>query len=178
MLGMVFTELVELVEEKFSPELADEIITEAGFSHGGAYTAVGYYDHEEIVKLVTLLSAKTGIPAGELITAFGKHLFESFTRTHARILADKHSIIDLLATLDNDIHVEVRKLYGEATLPTFAVLERSEHHIEVEYRSERQLEALVVGLIEGAADHFGHEKLSLSQQPIEPGVTRFKVEIA
>ncbi|MGB1091460.1 MAG: heme NO-binding domain-containing protein, partial [Oceanobacter sp.] len=96
MLGMIFTELVELVEDKFSPELADEILTEANFAHGGSYTSVGYYDHEEIVRLVTLLSEKTGVPAGDLIVEFGKHLFASFTQTHARILADKKTMLDLL----------------------------------------------------------------------------------
>ena len=41
MLGMVFTELVEMVENRFSPELADAVLQEAAPGHGGAYTAVG-----------------------------------------------------------------------------------------------------------------------------------------
>ena len=40
MLGFVVTEFIELVEDKFSPEMADAVITDAAPPHGGAYTAV------------------------------------------------------------------------------------------------------------------------------------------
>ena len=36
MLGLVFTEFVELVEDKFSPEIADAVIDEVAAPHGGA----------------------------------------------------------------------------------------------------------------------------------------------
>ena len=47
MLGLVFTEFVELVETKFSPETADAVLDEVAAPHGGAYTAVRYHPHEE-----------------------------------------------------------------------------------------------------------------------------------
>ena len=39
MLGMVFTELIEMVEEKFSPEIADQMVEAAEREGGGAYPA-------------------------------------------------------------------------------------------------------------------------------------------
>ena len=179
MLGMIFTELVEMVEDTFSPELADEILTAANLPNGGAYTAVGYYNAEEILSLVTLLSEKTGTPVPDLVQAFGRYLFNSFTRSHAQLLANKHSLFDLLATLDNDIHKEVLKLYSEATLPTFRVMSQSRDCMELEYRSKNHLEPLAIGLIEGAGNYFGHQQLIISQQP-DPGsndATVFRVQI-
>jgi len=41
MKGIVFTEFLEMVENKFSPELADRIIEGAEVPSGGVYTAVG-----------------------------------------------------------------------------------------------------------------------------------------
>ena len=45
MKGVIFTEFLEMVESHFSPEMADRIITAARLPSGGAYTAVGTYDH-------------------------------------------------------------------------------------------------------------------------------------
>ena len=55
MLGIVFTEFMEMVEERFSPEVLDRIMEQAAPANQGAYTAVGYYPHEEILALVVAL---------------------------------------------------------------------------------------------------------------------------
>jgi len=177
MLGMIFTEMVEMIEQTFSPELVDEILDEANLEHGGAYTAVGYYPFEEVVTLVTLLSEKTGTPVPDLIQAFGSYLFSSFTRTHAQLLTNKHSLFDLLDTLDGDIHKEVYKLYPDATLPKFHVVSKTDNELLMEYRSERNLQPLALGLIEGAANYFGHDSVQVSQQQLDDGATLFRVAL-
>ena len=60
MKGIVFAEFIELVEDKFGFEIADEIIEESNLPSGGSYTSVGTYDHREMLELVTHLSEKTG----------------------------------------------------------------------------------------------------------------------
>ena len=69
MKGIVLTEPLEIVESKFSPELADRIITEAALLFGGVYKAVETYPHTEMIALVTCLSVETGIDTAELLTA-------------------------------------------------------------------------------------------------------------
>jgi len=44
MKGIIFTEFLEMVEDRFSPEIADRIIEAADLPSGGAYTAIGTYD--------------------------------------------------------------------------------------------------------------------------------------
>ena len=43
MLGIVFTEFFDLVDEAFGEEILDDIIDMANLSNDGAYTAVGRY---------------------------------------------------------------------------------------------------------------------------------------
>src|SRR5687768_11906467 len=78
MKGIVFTEFLEMVEEKFSPEVADRIIEQADLQSGGIYTAVGTYDHKEMIELISHLSNETGISSAELVHSFGVHLFSRF----------------------------------------------------------------------------------------------------
>lgn len=155
MLGMVFTEFLDMVEERFSPATADRILTEAALPHGGAYTAVGYYPHEEMVTLVTLLSRHTQVPADDLVRAFGHHLLGRFACEYPAMFADAGCLFDFLATIDRQIHVQVRKLYPKAMLPRFTVLARSEDALHLRYESPRSMEALARGLIEGAIEHYG-----------------------
>lgn len=154
MLGMVFTEFLDMVEERFSPEVADAIIVDAELPHGGSYTAVGYYPHEEIVRLVGELSRRTNTPAAELVKAFGHHLIGRFRSRYPALFESSRSLFDFLAAVDGEIHREVHKLYPEARLPRLKVLARSADHLELAYLSPRSMEPLAEGLITGAMDHF------------------------
>ena len=62
MKGMVFTEFLEMVEDKFSADMVDDIIDDSAPPSGGAYTAVGTYDHNELVGMVVALSQRSGLP--------------------------------------------------------------------------------------------------------------------
>ena len=44
----------------------------------GIYTAVGTYDHQELVAMAITLSNETGLPVNALVEAFGNYLFGRF----------------------------------------------------------------------------------------------------
>jgi len=60
-----------------------------------------------------------------------------------------------VASIHTEIHVEVRKLYEQATLPTFTVLSRDDRELRLFYQSPRAMEQLAQGLLEQAAVHYG-----------------------
>lgn len=155
MLGMVVTEFCEMVETAFSPELLDRILMRAGLASGGAYTAVGQYPHEEMQRLVAELARETETPAPALLEAFGEYLFPRLVEQHPRAIEHCDSLLSLLDRLDATIHPAVRRLYPAAELPSFTTLVREKDRITLAYRSSRRLESLAVGLIRGAARHFG-----------------------
>ena len=66
MKGIVFTEFLDLVEEKFGLEMVDDIINSSDLLSGGAYTSIGTYDFAEMHQLITHLSANTDIPINDL----------------------------------------------------------------------------------------------------------------
>ncbi|MGB1354139.1 MAG: heme NO-binding domain-containing protein, partial [Glaciecola sp.] len=49
MLGIIFTNLVEMIETTISYEMADEILEEANLSSDGIFTSVGHYPLEDVV---------------------------------------------------------------------------------------------------------------------------------
>jgi hypothetical protein len=157
MKGVVFTEFLEMVEERFSEEVADQIIEACELPSGGSYTAVGTYDHGEMVQLVAALSAATGAPVPDLLRAFGRHLFHRFVGIYPQLFVGVRSAFDFLRGIETHIHTEVRKLYPDAELPRLECHEPAPDRMELVYRSSRPFADLAEGLIAGCAEHFGED---------------------
>ena len=73
MKGIIFTEFMELVEEKFGLDVLDQVLDLS--NDEGIYTAVGSYDHKDLVKLIVNLSKVSGVPPEQLQEVFGECVF-------------------------------------------------------------------------------------------------------
>lgn len=177
MLGVVFTTLIEMLEEKVSPEFADEVITDADLANDGAYTSVGYYPFSEMQKIVGVLVEKTGKPVEALLYDFGYYLFGRLSQAHGQVMSGRKDLLDALAVLDNDIHVQVRKLYPDADLPTFSVVSRTEKTMVLEYYSVRELAPLAEGLMDGAAEFFGQTISRVTTKTDKPHTYEFLITV-
>ncbi len=176
MKGIVFTELLEMVEQQFDYTLVDKLLTDSALSSGGAYTAVGTYDHQEINILVGELSRQTNIPVPDLFRAYGRYLFGRFTQVYKPLIEDVHSAFALMASIEQHIHVEVQKLYPEAELPHFDISEPSPGHMVMIYHSERKMSDFAHGLLEGCLAHFDETATILKTALNADGSTvRFEV---
>jgi len=155
MLGIVFVEFSQMVEQRFSPAVLDAAIDRAAPASGGAYTAVGSYPHAEMVALVSALSHETQLPVPALIRTFGEYMFDRLAARFPMYVQDLAHPFELFARLDGVIHKEVRMLYPEAELPKFVFTRLGEREADLVYSSPRHLADLAEGLIVGALSHFG-----------------------
>ncbi len=147
MKGIIFTEFLELVEEKFGFEMVDQIISQSNLKSGGVYTAVGTYEFSEMLQLLTHLSENTNISADDLLLVYAEHLFKVLVESYPQLVERYKDPMSLLASIENHIHVEVQKIYPEAQLPTFDLEERTDDKMVMVYKSERALYMLGKGLM-------------------------------
>jgi len=159
MKGVVFTEFLEMVSSMFGEDMADDIIDDSNLPSGGAYTQVGTYDHTEIVALVSALSVRTETPVPTLLKVYGKHLFGRFSALYPVFFETPQTAFDFLSGIENYIHVEVRKLYPDAELPTFDIARDGNNKLTMIYRSGRHFEDLAEGLIEGCLEYYKEDCL-------------------
>ena len=162
MKGVVFSEFVEMVESAYSPELADQIIEESKLASGGAYTAVGTYDHGELLAMGALLSDKTGEPVADLVRKFGMYLFARFVELYPSFFEGVETAFDFLERIEDHVHSEVRKLYHDAELPTFETHKPGPDVLIMVYRSQRPFADLASGLIHGCVEFYG-ESIDVQQ---------------
>lgn len=168
MKGIVFTELLEMLQASHSMEEVEELLAACELPSGGAYTTLGTYDLGELQSILGELSRRSGTAIPALVHAFGRHLFRAFLGRHPRFFADVTGTLDLLRRVEDEIHVEVRKLYPDAELPTFACSEPILGDFILEYRSPRGLADLAAGLIDASIEHFG-EALVVDRRDLSAG---------
>lgn len=168
MKGLVFTEFVEFVEKSHGLDVADRMINDSNVPSRGVYTAVGTYPHQEMVALLTTLVSISKTPAAALLQAFGRHLLTRFVAGYPDFFSQADSVFTFLQSVHGHIHVEVRKLYPDAELPSFAYEQPSPDVLKMTYSSARGLADLAEGLIRGAIDHYG-ETVSMTRADAVPG---------
>ena len=154
MKGIVFREFLEMVESTFGDEMSEKLVEDNDLASGGIYTAVGTYDHQELVAMAITLSKETGLPVDALVEAFGNYLFGRFLELFP-IFFNHETSFEFLDTIHDVVHVEVLKLYPEATLPDFtSKIEDDGKTLHFEYNSPRHFADLAVGLMKGAFDQW------------------------
>jgi hypothetical protein len=174
MKGVVFTEFLDMVEERFSPALADELLESCELPSGGVYTAVGTYSADEMTLLVEALSVRVGLPVAELLEAYGVYLFERFFALYPGFFDGPTDALSFVSTVDSVVHAEVDKLYSDAELPSFDIVRPGQDTLVMTYQSPRHLGDLAAGLLRGAVEHYG-EPVGIMREPLaaDGSVVRF-----
>jgi len=173
MRGMIFTELMELIEEKFGYDKLDDVIDAAGLDNDGAYTSTGSYPFEELVKIVVSLSEQTNIAVPDLLEAYGEYLFPKLIAAFPKF-GEANDILEFVESVEDYIHVQVRKLYPDAELPTFEVISFNSDELKFNYVSSKNIPQLAKGLIKGAATHF-QQAVDVSFEDTQDGKFLFTV---
>jgi hypothetical protein len=163
MKGLIFTEFMEMVEDKFGFEVSDKIISNANLPSNGIYTAVGTYDFDEMLSLIVNLHKETKIEVPVLVQTFGEYLFGRFVVLYAHFLDNKPTSFDFLDNLEEYIHAEVLKLYPDAQLPHIESSRPKEGQMLLVYHSVRKLSDLAMGLLKGCFAHY-NENISIERK--------------
>ena len=154
MKGIVFTEFLDLVEDKFGLEMVDKIIINTNLKSEGVYTSIGTYSFSEMLQLLQHLSKYTDISIDNLLLIYGEHFFSVIENSYPGLLATYKDPIEMLSSIENHIHVEVLKIYPDAELPTFLVEEKSEISLIMVYKSSRAMHHFGLGLMNKTFEHF------------------------
>jgi hypothetical protein len=166
MKGIVFTHFFEMVESEFGEEMVESLIDDAETSTNGVYITAGTYPAQDMVNLVSSLSKASKLPPPMLYRHYGNYLFKQLYSGYSffppEVLKSAFAFLD---SINDYIHVEVRKLYPDAELPHFATHHRDEHKMVLEYTSSRRMSDLAYGLIEGCLKQFG-ETANIELEPV------------
>ncbi len=176
MKGIVFTEFLELVEDKFGLEMVDTIIEQSNLPSNGVYTSIGTYDFSEMLSLLKHLSQHSGLSIDDLLLTYAEHFFSVLAGSYPGLIEKYKDPIELLSSIENHIHVEVQKIYPEAELPTFEIIEKSDQKLVMIYKSSRAMYSFGLGLMRKTFEYFD-TTASISYEKLAADGTEVKFSI-
>lgn len=135
MKGLLFTELLEMVEEDFGYSTANAMVLGANLSSGGVYTASRTYHRAEMSVLFEQLQGHTGLPFEQLSAAFGGHLCRRITQAYPQHKA-----------YVNRIFAMISKRSGT---PVFQYVSNGNGRLTVLYNPYAKAACLTDGLLKG-----------------------------
>lgn len=153
MKGIVFVELIRMAESVMGEESVDDILDKVDLESDGAFSAVGNYPCRELLQIVDAVGAELGASAETLHRHFGHWMFGRFANGYPVFFKGKNDGFDMLESIENEVHLEVRKLYPEVELPTFATERLEDGRFKMVYSSERPLHHFCHGLIEACLQY-------------------------
>lgn len=167
MKGVLFTELIELIEELMGLQFTNKVIEDARLENDGAFTAVGNYPYHELVKLLESLSSHAQNPKDAILKGYGECLFHRLSPKYSVELRRYPNTFSFLQRLHDILKLEIYKLNPEATLPEIKTHLLSPAALEIHYISDKSLSELVEGLIVGCISYF-KEPIELMRENLSP----------
>lgn len=178
MKGFIFTNFIDFVEKSNGLDMVDQMLEECDLASEGVYSAFNSYEFDELVTLLTYVSKKTDISPQILLETFGRFVFPYLIGKHSYIIEKYSNAIDLIAGIENHIHIEVKKLYEDAELPTFNVVEKKEDSLTIIYTSTRGLTYFAIGLMKETLQFFKVKgTIDMVENYNNDGSVKFHIEL-
>jgi len=154
MKGVIFTTLANMVEEHHGLALWQEILDRAEPPSAGIYVASATYSDKEMMSLVNTAAELLQLPVPALIKAYGEYLWAHFQLNYNNFIVAHDNLKDFLISVGSVIHIEVKKLQPDSSIPDFVYETDIENTLIMHYHSPRKLCHLAEGLIQGAAKYY------------------------
>lgn len=153
MKGVIFNLLEDVVTAAHGAQAWPDLVDAAGVD--GVYTSLGSYPDAEILALVDTAAAIQGLSPASVLRWFGRGAMPLLALRFPELFVRHHTARSFIATANDIIHPEVRKLYAGARCPHFHFTDADDGRLLIGYQSPRRMCALVEGFVAGASDHFG-----------------------
>jgi Haem-NO-binding len=174
MKGVVFVELLRMAESFLGEDAVDQVLDQTNLESNGAFSAVGNYPCRELLVLVDAFGERLNAPPEMLQVKFGHWMFDQFAKGYPEFFEGKEDAFEMLEAIEGEVHVEVRKLYPEVELPSFATDRLLPSKLRMVYESDRPLMHFCLGLIEACIAHF--EEQADIQMTEQSGSGKFRAE--
>lgn len=175
MKGLLFTQLLEMVEQEYGYDLVDTLLLTTDLPSGGIYTPAGTYSPLEMNRLLTNLTQCINITRVNLLQNYGRFMFRMFVVNYRHFIHSAPDAFSFLASVDA-IHCEVKKLYPEAELPSISTIQPDQQTLQLLYHSPHKLADVAYGLIEGTLAHY-QEKATIVQRVLNDDASRVEFTI-
>lgn len=160
MKGIIFNLVEEFVVAEGGERAWDRLLDLADLD--GGYSSLGDYADEELFALVSAYAETHDLTPADTTRAIGRQALLGLAERYPQFFTPHAHTWEMLLTLNDVIHPEVRKLHTASRPPDFVFTSTDPDDFVMGYSSARHLCFLAEGMIAGAAEHYG-ERVAVSQ---------------
>ncbi|NML94076.1 heme NO-binding domain-containing protein [Novosphingobium olei] len=153
MKGVIFNLLEEAIVAEHGVAAWVDIMDLAGAR--GTYSSLGSYPDEELYAIVDHAAAGLALPVPDVLRWFGQGAIPRLAERYPTLFANHRGSRSFITSVNDVIHLEVRKLYAGAACPHFHFYDLADGRLAMAYQSRRQLCHLAHGFVLGTAAFFG-----------------------
>lgn len=156
MKGDIFNLLESFIVDKWGIETFEEVYesVRGKLITKEPFVGPGTYPDEDFFSLMTSTCERMKIPLSRAAYAFGVFACPLLLRKVPGLIEQYKHPKDLLLSIHDVIHVEVRKICSGATPPDFSYEDPEPHRLVMIYKSKRRLFDFVEGMIRGVSQHY------------------------
>ncbi|MEZ4217316.1 MAG: heme NO-binding domain-containing protein [Myxococcota bacterium] len=154
MKGIIFNAFEQFVIDSWGEDFLDDVLDRCSLQTQEPFVGPGTYPDEDLLEIVAHTVKALDVPLPQALRAFGRYAFPALASAFPVCVRPHAGARSFLRSVDDVIHVEVRKLHPDASTPAFRYRDDGDALV-IEYHSQRSLCHLMEGLIDGVADHFG-----------------------
>jgi predicted hydrocarbon binding protein len=154
MKGSVFNGFENYVEQRYGLHIWQQLIENTELASDGIYLASDAYDDHELSSLISMLSTNVSKTASDIEREFGEFFFATLFSLASQYVKHIDNLFDFLRSVDDVIHVEVKKSDASAYTPAFFYDQPADNQLVMRYVSKRGMCYFAEGLIVGAAKQF------------------------
>lgn len=173
MKGVLFTELIEMMEDLMGLEFTNRVIENAHLKNKGAYTTIGFYQYQDMLKLMESLNKQVNSPQDILLKSYGEYFFYRKTQRHSGEIKKYKDAFSLLKEAPQILDREIRKLEPNALIPEIKTKKINKNTMQLYYHSEEKMSYLMEGLIKGCIGYF-EEPITLKRENLNAEETRVR----
>ncbi|SMF63187.1 heme NO-binding domain-containing protein [Pseudobacteriovorax antillogorgiicola] len=163
MKGIVFNLLESFLTEVAGEDAYEDIFDTCNFKTQEPFVGPGTYPDEDFLELVVKACEALNINPEDAQKKFGEFCFDKLVGAHPDFVKEGMTVKEFILSIDQIIHVEVRKLYPGAVTPTFVYHDSGDDStLEIDYSSPRNLCFFMEGLLQGCGKYF-NKGLSFKQ---------------
>ena len=162
MKGVVFNLLEDFITEGWGADTYEDILSRCPLHTREPFIGPSTYPDADLLALVGKTCERLGVSTTDALHAFGRFLFPRLAEKVPSFLHGHVHPRTFLKTVDDVIHVEVKKLFKGALTPRITWEDGPDDTLVLHYQSSRKMCALFTGLLAGAGEHF-HVPLEWSE---------------
>lgn len=154
MKGIIFNIAEAFITENWGDDMLDTIMAESNLMTQDPFVAPGTYPDEDFIEIMNHATRLLEMDSSTFLKKFGYFALFKLVGRYPHFAEPFSHPKDFLMTIENVVHVEVRKLYSDTYLPTFIYSNPSPEKLIMTYHSRRKLYPFMSGLIEGVGEYF------------------------